>query len=282
MINLCLGLDRIGVPYRVNMPYRKVRPDDWVGVLGRGRTALAGYDLPNPIVAGIGLMTHPSEWPTLFDDYPVAFYLQHSEWARDVYVPAYGADRLRLWPVGIDTEQYRPSGAEPAHDVLLYNKTMWEAEAREVELVEPIRADLAACGLSVVEFRYGSYEQEDYQAALRSCRAMVFLCEHESQGIAYQEALSSGVPILAWDQGQWLDPNRFGWGAPTIPATSVPFWDDRCGMTFRDATGFAEALGPFWEGIEQGTFAPRDYILDTLTLERSAAAFVDLLREANA
>ena len=41
------------------------------------------------------------------------------------------------------------------------------------------------------------YREEEYRAALNKCRAMVFLCEHETQGIAYQQALSCDVPIFA-------------------------------------------------------------------------------------
>jgi hypothetical protein len=58
--NLCLGLDRLGVEYFVNLPFKELKSDDRVGVLGRGRYSLQGYDRPNPIVAGIALMTHPS------------------------------------------------------------------------------------------------------------------------------------------------------------------------------------------------------------------------------
>ena len=65
----------------------KLKADDRVGVLGRGRYSLQGYDRPNPIVAGIALMTHPSEWPTSCEDYPVKRYLQHSAWANDEYRP---------------------------------------------------------------------------------------------------------------------------------------------------------------------------------------------------
>ncbi|HWD58333.1 MAG TPA: hypothetical protein VG308_08655, partial [Stellaceae bacterium] len=100
--NLCTGLDRLGVCYEANLPFDQLERDDRVGVIGQGRAALDGYDRPNPIVAGIGLMTHPSEWPTLCDDYPIAAYLQHSAWANEIYRPYFG-DRCRVWPVGIDT-----------------------------------------------------------------------------------------------------------------------------------------------------------------------------------
>src|SRR5882757_2749213 len=105
--NLCLGLDRLGVPYLVNLPFNDLKPEDRVGVLGRGRYSLRGYDRPNAILAGSGLMTHPSEWPPLLKDYPVALYLQHSEWANSAYAPFFG-DKCRIWPVGIDTCRWRP------------------------------------------------------------------------------------------------------------------------------------------------------------------------------
>jgi hypothetical protein len=38
--NLCLGLDRLGISYEVNLPFNQLREDDRVGVLGVGRYAL--------------------------------------------------------------------------------------------------------------------------------------------------------------------------------------------------------------------------------------------------
>ena len=97
-INLRLGLDRLGLPYIVNLPFRQLHPTDRVAVLGCGRHCLDGYRQPNPIVAGIGLMTHPSEWPTLCTDYPVVRYLQHSAWCDAVYRP-YFSEHCAIWPV---------------------------------------------------------------------------------------------------------------------------------------------------------------------------------------
>lgn len=203
-VNLCRGLDKLSVPYEVNLPFRQLRDTDQVGILGLGRHALRGYDRPNPIVAGIGLMTHPSEWPTLFEEYPVVRYLQHSKWAANVYRSYFG-DRCAIWPVGIDTEFWSPSGTQRnRHDFLIYDKIRWNYDLISSELLTPIRLMLNERRLSYEELRYGFYSPETYKAALARCRAIIFLCEHESQGLAYQECLSSNVPILAWDQGQCL------------------------------------------------------------------------------
>jgi len=279
--NLCRGLDRLGVPHFLNLPFNELKPEDHVGVLGRGRYALRGYDRPNPVLAGIGLMTHPSEWPTLLDDYPVALYLQHSKWANRVYVPFFG-EKCRIWPAGIDTRRWRPAAARrKPFDFVIYDKILWNRDRMIPVLLDPIRNELTRRRLSFLEMRYGSYDEEQYEEVLRQCRFMVFLCEHESQGIAYQECLSSGIPVLAWDQGWCLDPNRSTWHQSDIPATSVPYFDARCGMTFGDVDEFPEKLTMFLDLDGSGAFAPRDYVVAHLSLEKSAAAFLGLLEEAH-
>ena len=103
---------------------------------------------------------------------------------------------------------------------------------------------------------------------------MVFLCEHETQGIAYQQALSCGVPILAWDRGgYWQDPSYYPHKVTFGPVTSVPYWDERCGKTFKDITAFMDAWSSFWEDVCSQRFRPRDYILQNLTLEKCACTY---------
>lgn len=275
--NLCRGLDAIKVPYAVNVPFDDVRPDDRVAALGRGRYALAGYNASNPVLAGIGLMTHPSEWPTLFEDYPVSLYLQHSAWTRAVYTPYFG-EKCCLWAAGIDTDRWRPSGRQrKQYDFVIYDKLRWNREHRARSLLVPIRRELMRRNLSFVELKYGEYTEETYEDILRRCRSMIFLCEHESQGIAYQECLSAGVPILAWDQGLYLDPERTIWNQEETRATSVPFFDERCGLTFRSADEFADKLDIFLDLSSSNAFTPRDYVVQELSLEKSAREFLALL-----
>lgn len=282
-LNLVAGLRELGVPLQLNPPWQRIGPEDRVGVIGRGRACLAGYDRPNPIVAGVALMTHPSEWPTLCRDYPVARYVQHCEWATALYRPYYGADRCGIWPVGIDTERWCPTPArQPVTDFLLYDKVRWEHDAYETSLLTPIREQLRQSGLSFEEIRYGHHRPEQYAAALARCRALLFVCEHESQGLAYQEAMSTGLPVLAWDPGEWLDPARMGWGTPHVPATSVPYFDGRCGERFTNFSDFPEKLGLFLERQRSGRYAPRDYMLENLTLARCASRYLAILEEVRA
>jgi glycosyltransferase involved in cell wall biosynthesis len=273
-LNLTMGLDALGADYEVNLPFAQLRGDDWVGVIGRGRYCLQGYTRDNPIVAGVALMTHPSEWPTLFEDYPIARYLQHSKWAADVY-RAYFGDRVGEWAVGIDTDRWAPRPLAAArYDFLIYDKIRWNREPLTASLLEPVRETLRRRKLTWTEIRYGAYQEQEFRRLLCESRAMIFLCEHESQGLAYQECLSTDVPILAWDQGFCLDPNRHAWGQPEIPATSVPFFDERCGLRFDHASAFDGQLDTFLERNAHRQFAPRSFVLEQLTLEACARRYL--------
>ena len=278
--NLCRGLDRLGLAYSVNLPFARLEPDDRVGVLGVGRHALAGYDRSNPIVAGIGLMTHPNEWPTLCEEHPVAFYLQHSDWANDVYRP-YFREKCRIWPAGIDTDAWQPApGSDKGFNFLIYDKLRRRRQEMVPHILDPIREELTRRRLTFTQLTYGQYDEHGYRQALARSRAMIFLSEHESQGLAYQECLASGVPVLAWDQGLCLDPSYFTAGSASTPATSVPYFDDRCGERFSGVEQFATKLDVFLDRFASGEFRPRDYVLGRLTLERCAQDFVAILDDA--
>ena len=109
---------------------------------------------------------------------------------------------------------------------------------------------------------------------------MIFLCEHETQGFAYLQALACGVPILAWDdEGYWRDPGFYPDRVQFKPVRSVPYWDARCGVRFRGIEEFDARLDKFLDKLNRGEFAPRDYILENLTLEECARRYVEHYRQ---
>lgn len=204
--------------------------------------------------------------------------MQHSEWANNVYIPYYGADKCAIWPAGIDTNKWLPdAGQSKKFDFLIYNKIRWNNDQIDKVIRTPILKKLGQLNLSYREITYGQYQEHQYHNLLKQCRAMVFLCEHESQGFACCEAMSMNVPILAWDQGYCLDPNRFEWNDPVIPATSIPLFDDRCGMSFKDFAVFENIISSFWDKVKDQKFNPRAYILENLTLKKSAERMLEIV-----
>jgi hypothetical protein len=276
-LNLIAGLDALGIEYFVNLPFNEIRPDDKIGFIGRGRACLEGYKRDNPILAGVAVVQHPDEWPTLFEDYPVARYVVHSKWVADEFRKGYG-DRIVEWAVGIDTMRWAPAdGAKKKTDVLVYDKIRWSHDLVHSAMVVPIVNAIRARGLSIETIRYGAYKPSDLSDAFDRCRMMLFLCEHETQGLAYQQAMSAGLPVLAWDPGQWLDPWRFRFNKSHILATSVPFFDGRCGRTFTCLGDFEREFDTFISDYD--TYNPRDYVTKTLSLEDCARNYIALMSE---
>jgi hypothetical protein len=278
--NLCAGLDNLGQAYQLHHCADSVDANNVIGIL-RGPIDdvrnLAGAHIS---VTGVGVLNFGDEWPNLFEETRTAFHLQACEWAAALYRPFFG-DRIRIWPVGIDTNTWSPLGSiRKEYDFLVYNKLRWPHEHPEPDVREYCLAELNRRGLKFAEICYGRYQEKSYHALLAQSSAMLFLCENETQGIAYNEALSMGVPILAWNPGLWLDPGRHAHNLSHCFASSVPYWDERCGEQFTSVATFAESLESFLARSVSGKYKPRDYILENLTLERGAQTYVNLIAEA--
>jgi hypothetical protein len=279
-VNLCAGLDRLGAAYRVN-DYRHLRrhPDELACVVGKPHV-LDKLRWGNPILFGSAVFSHPTDDPQLFERLPVQRMLVPGDWMRQMCEPYYG-NRVTAWPTGIDVDRWSPaSEVSKDIDILLYDKVRWRHDEIERTLIAPVRRVLDECKLRYAVIRYGYYREHDFRQLLARSRAMVFLCEHETQGFAYQQALACGVPILAWDRGgYWQDPKYFPDIAKFRPVSSAPYWDARCGLKFLDANDFPQRLDEFWPRVAGGDFSPRDYIVEHLTLEQCSGQYLEIVSQ---
>jgi hypothetical protein len=269
--NLVQGLTRCGYEVVLNQKDLAARrPDRPVGLMGYP-SILDGWPLENPAVLGPGLLDHPRARPDLMDDPRYRLYLTTCDWVHDMFAAEYGAVCVP-WHGGIDTDEWYDTTNMPKDvDVLVYDKIRWRREHYEPNLLEPVMSELRTRGLRTAYVRYGNYSYAAYRKLLQRARSMVFLCEHETQGMAYQEAMSCGLPVLAWDQGWWLDPQRARHSADPIRATSVPYFSTACGRTFSGREEFADEFAAFWSDLD--AYRPRAYVVDNLSLAGSAELY---------
>ncbi|MEJ7609344.1 MAG: hypothetical protein WKF37_24490 [Bryobacteraceae bacterium] len=149
--------------------------------------------MEEPIVFGAAVYSHPLERPELLEEFPnIRTILVPGEWMRQMCAPYWG-DKVIAWPVGIDTDEWIPSAKPKQIDFLIYDKVRWHYEESQRSLIAPICEQLTRRRLTFETIRYGAYQEQDFRQMLDRSRAMIFLCEHETQGIAYQQALSCGV-----------------------------------------------------------------------------------------
>lgn len=281
-LNLRAGLDRLGVTYRIN-DYRGLRhsPDAWAHVVGKPHV-VEKISAGHPIVYGPGIGSHPLE-NDFWGRADIRLLLLSCDWFKAMYdrdLPQ--PVRTAVWPAGVDTDLWRPSTVAPRDNVVLvYDKIRWRRDEYESTLLAPIFETLRAAGLDARHLRYGQYREDDYRALLAEVKAMVFLCEHETQGFAYLQALASGVPIIAWDRGgDWQDPEYYPHRVRFSPVTSVPYFDSSCGERFASPADFGTAFSRFWPRVLAGEYRPREFVTQHFDLSRQAQAYLGLCAAA--
>jgi hypothetical protein len=273
---LVAALRHVGADVRVNdFAAARANPSQPIGVAGYEGALSAVSALPNPRLLGPGVTLSPWEPRDLYDDARNRGIIVHSAWLADVMRP-WHEGKIALWHAGFDLGRCADSRAQPkTYDVLIYDKIYHRRDDFHPRTIDALIALLEARGLTHTVFRYGHYALGDYKRALAASRSMAFFSHAETQGIAYQEALASNVPVFAWNEGVWLDPLADKLNRGPVACSSVPFWDDRCGATFTTAT-LPAAWEEFWTKRED--YRPRAFVSEALSLESSAQAYLDAYR----
>ena len=271
------ALERNGCDVRVNdFATALAHPNYPVGI-GGYPSVLNAVALPNPVVFGPGDFGVPADAVAVAASSRIQILIQPSDWFRDYYRSSCG-EKVVTWYAGIDAARWTDQSSYPKSvDVLIYDKIRWYRDDRVAAVRDRLIQHLTGQGLSWALLRYGHHHQQMFVEALQSARSMAFLCEHETQGLAYQEALASGVPVFAWDDGEFVDPVLKSDAPPGLKVSSVPYFDERCGRRFVLARMEVE-FDSFWSALDQ--FRPRDYVLEALSMEKSAQAYLELYARA--
>ena len=275
--SLVVSLRRYGCDVRINdLALAARHPIYPIGVAGYP-SVLEAADLPNPRIFGPGDYGYPDIAAVVARDPRNRILTQPSEWPVEFYRAACG-DKLRAMFVGIDTDLWPDlSDRRKDLDFVVYDKIRWDhgtvRGGGTPEIVTRTTRFLDQLGLSYVVLRYGAHHLGQFRNALSRVRSMIFLCEHETQGIAYQEAMASNVPVLALDEGVLADPEQRRFASPDFKVSSVPYFDATCGETFVP-TQFEDTLARFMNKLPR--YTPRNYVLHHLSMRKAAENYLEL------
>lgn len=243
-----------------------------IGLVGTPASIL-NWKLPNPAILGPSMYDNPKLNPTLMDDPRFQLYLLTCYWLKNVFEKVY-TGKCALWFAGIPTNEWEDTkNHDKSIDVLIYDKIRWGREAILPLFLDKIKKYLDDKNLSYHVLKYGEISHAEYKEYLSKSRSMTFLCESETQGMAYQEALASNVPVLAWDPGWWVDPVWLMFSQEPIPASSVPYFSEECGLKFKTPEEFETTFQNFWSNLSG--FSPRKFIEENLSFQKSAQIYAE-------
>ena len=198
-------------------------------------------------------------------------YIQPSEWAAHVWSVSPYCNNIKIKPFcfGVETDKFKEIIAlENRTQVFVYFKRRQPNEKNE------ILQFLQSKNIEIRIFDYVSrYSEEDYLNYLQNSKYGIWLDAHESQGFALQEALSCNVPLLVWNVSSMKQ--EYGSNYQDIPATTIPYWDDRCGEYFYNINEFEEKFNHFLSKID--SYKPREYVLENLSIDICEQRLVDMI-----
>ncbi len=209
-----------------------------------------------------------------------------SAWVKAFWIKRGFTTPISIWPVGVDTVSFDPkhlrsklniSIDDIAKDLIVYTKGRDQADMDEVV------SRLTDQGITYTLLKYGTYTEPELMHAALTHKLALVIVSSESQGIALEELMSLNLPLLVWNistvnqksvlaQQKNID-NSYTIGG-TESATSVPYFDPRCGLVVDDINDIVPALHNMLHSLEQ--FAPRDYVLEHLSLDGQARALLSL------
>ena len=251
--NLIKGLSNVGAEFTTNQPFNLDH-----NLLVLQETNLLYAETNKQKIIGPNICTLPIDNQFVMTQNYKKMIVP-SEWVKQLYMRWLPESKLFVWAVGIDTDYFYDMSNEVKDiDCLIYFKRRDENELKQ------IISFLASKNQTYEIIKYGSYSEVEFMNVLKRSKYGIVIDKCESQGIAIEEMMSTNLPLLVWDTPVWDDRGE----AFKIEATSVPYWDERCGGKF---TRFEEINDTFNAFIEnKNNFSPRNFILEHLSLEHCA------------
>jgi glycosyltransferase involved in cell wall biosynthesis len=176
-------------------------------------------------------------------------------------------------PFGVDTNKFnkiKPN--DDRNEVFVYFKS------RQPDELERVKNSLDYKNIKYRIFSYENrYHENEYLHFLQNSKYGIWIGRHESQGFGLEEALSCDVPLLVWDVKSMNQ--EYGTNYEDIPATSAPYWDERCGEVFYDSSDFENVYDKFIKNIEN--YKPRDFVLENLSMEICENKLIETINNIN-
>jgi len=180
-------------------------------------------------------------------------------------------ENLKLMPVpfGIETSKFiNNKSINERKQVFIYFK---ERDINELKIIQNY---MDSKNINYKLFNYGEkYSEDDYLNFLKEAKYGIWIGRHESQGFALQEALSCDVPLLVWNVKSMNQ--QYGSNYGEFEATTIPYWDNKCGEYFYDFEEFEILHSKLLNNIEN--YKPREFILENLSMEVCENKLIELI-----
>ncbi len=195
-----------------------------------------------------------------------AMYVHPSNWTRDVFLNDFNVENIPVYtlPFPINFDNIKPNNIVDRINCFIYFK---RRNPEELKLVEN---KLKNIGFNPTIINYNNgYNEAEYFKLLNESKFGIWVGEHESQGFALEEALAFNVPLLIWNVSKMSQEYNCPSSYNNIKtnATTIAYWNEKCGEVFYEQNEFNNKLNIFLENINKNIYQPRNSIKKLLSSE---------------
>lgn len=199
-------------------------------------------------------------------------YVQPSEWAAKIWRDNELCKNIKVEPLPfcVDTEKFKDTKSFISrNNIFIYFK------GRDPNLLNIMNSFLNSKNINFVIFNYNTkYEENTYIEYLKNSKYGIWIGRHESQGFALEECLSMNVPLFVWNVKSMNE--EYGYNYDDIPATVIPYCDERCSEYFYDINELESKFDLFTSKLEE--YKPREYVLEKLSREVCEEKLINIIK----
>lgn len=218
------------------------------------------------LIAGPNLVVLPSEYGSIIANKEIDRVIMPSLWVKEYYekLEPRLIGKISVWPAGVKVPQNEEQ-KEKTLDFIVYNKVGMSEIFKDVVHFLNFRKYV----FKVVD--YNNFKQAEFFHLLNSTKALIYLSESESQGLAMFEAWARNVPVLIWERGFWEKQ-----GFRVSGNTASPYVSEQSGMRFKNFADFKDVLPNFLKS----NFEPKRYVLENFTDSLCAEKLLEIIKNA--
>jgi hypothetical protein len=255
---LQMGLDKLQVKHVINQP----GDINWFVQANRTLYQTPFPDFPN-LYLGPNIVELPSECNVMMDLEKYKKVIVPSKWVKDLFSKQIPLEKIEVWHSGIDLNRWCEKKKDIEYDFLVYAKNRNQKDiTNAIEFFEEK-------GLKYKVMNYGTFNQDDLMDVISKSRYGFVICGSETQGIAIAEMISSNLPLLVWDS------TEYSHRGPSFlsPATSIPYFDNRCGEVFFEFSDIEITYNKFISS----NYSPREYALENFDHIEQTKKILDII-----
>jgi len=198
-------------------------------------------------------------------------YIHPSLWVNELWNNNFNVKiNISIFSFPVNTDKFKEIKKEikkEKNKVILYYKN------RNPEELRILKNFLNIKNIDYNIFSYNDkYREEDFLNYLYDCKYGIVLDAHESQGFAIEEMLSCNIPLLIWNV-RYLS-QEYKQNYDNYYATSIPYWDERCGEYFFNIEELENKYKYFISNLDN--YKPREFILENLSVEKCSERFKEV------